>query len=125
MTAPRHDPVGLTARIRATIAEIDALDAQARDIATKRAARDADVRRMTWQLARLPADDDVVVPVLRGLETVPIKQATRIAGCDDGTLQRHGIPSGWCFKRGGRWYVNLTGLYAWMSGPRALSLARA
>ena len=125
MTAPRHDQADLEARIRATRAEIRALEMQARAIAKKRAARDAEMLEMAYQLARIPADHDVVVPALRGLETVPIKQATRIAGCDDGTLHRHGIAPGWCFKRGGRWYVDLAGLRAWMSGPRALSLARA
>ncbi|MCJ2083219.1 hypothetical protein [Methylobacterium sp. J-090] len=124
MTAPRHDQAGLEARIRATRAEIQALEVQARAIAKKRAARDAEMLQMAYQLARIPADDDVVAPVPRGLETVPIKQATRIANCGDGTLQRHGIAAGWCFKRGGRWYVDLAGLQAWMSGPRTLPLAR-
>lgn len=116
MTAPRHDSAGLVARIRAGRAEVDALRAVLRD-------REAEVYRLCDQLGRLPSDEPA--PVLQSPECVPIKQAKRIAHCDDGTLQRHGIPGGWCFKRGGRWFIDLAGLYAWMNGPQALSLARA
>ncbi|KQT96061.1 hypothetical protein ASG60_20725 [Methylobacterium sp. Leaf469] len=124
MTAPRHDPAGLAARIRSTIAEIDALDAQARAIATMRAARDAEVRRMAYQLARIPPDEDAA-PVLQAPESVPIAQAARIAKCGDGTLHRHGDGPGWVFKRGGRWYVNVADLRSWMSGRQPLPRARA
>ncbi|CAA2145618.1 hypothetical protein MBLL_04745 (plasmid) [Methylobacterium bullatum] len=117
MPAPRLDPTGLEDRIRSTIAEIAALDAQAKVIATKRAAHNAEVCRMACQLARIPMDD--AAPVPRGQEAVPIAQAARIAKCDDGTLHRAGKAAGWVFKRGGRWYVRTAELYDWMSGRRA------
>ena len=116
MTAPRHDPAGLVSRIRAGRAEVEALRAALRD-------REAEVYRLCDQLGRLSSDEPA--PALQSPQCVPIKQAARIANCDDGTLQRNGIASGWCFKRGGRWYVDLAGLQAWMSGPRPLRLARA
>lgn len=65
MPAPRLDPTGLEDRIRSTIAEIAALDAQAKVIATKRAAHNAEVCRMACQLARIPMDDAAPVPEAR------------------------------------------------------------
>lgn len=116
MTAHRHDQASLLARIDPCRAEI-------KDLRTRLQVREAEYFRLCDQLSRLPSDEPA--PVTQSPECVPIKQAVRIANCDDGTLQRHGIPSGWCFKRGGRWYVDLAGLYAWMNGPQALSRARA
>lgn len=111
MTAPRHDPAGLAARIRAGQAEIDAMDA-------RRAKRAAEVSRLILQLAKLPADEPEISP-LPASAPIPIKDGWRRTGKSVDTLRRHGKPGGWAWKTGGLWYVDPVALDEWMRGRRA------
>lgn len=110
-TAPRHDLVGLAARIRALNAEIVALD-------ERRASKDAERGRLIDQLARLPGDE--AEPLLeRRVRPIPLKAAANLSHLSEDTVLRHGVPGGWAWKRGGRWVVDPEGLDRFTGRPAA------